>query len=89
MQPMRNWYAGPAAYAGFMERVYRTRGTRWSGVPLWANAEAGFAAYRAGRLHSVQLLTVVDEQVVRTSVFADPAVFALFDLPAEIGPEGR
>jgi RNA polymerase sigma-70 factor (ECF subfamily) len=86
MPPMWNWYAGPAAYAGFMERVYRTRGTRWSGVPLWANAEAGFAAYRAGRLHSVQLLTVVDERVVRTSVFADPAVFALFDLPAEIRP---
>ncbi len=41
MPPMWNWYAGPAAYAGFMERVYRTRGTRWSGVPLWANARGG------------------------------------------------
>ena len=82
MPPMWNWYAGVPAYAGFMERVFRTRGAGWTGQPLWANGEAGFAAYLDGRLHSVQVLTVADGLVVRTSVFADPAVFPLFDLVA-------
>jgi RNA polymerase sigma-70 factor, ECF subfamily len=84
MPPMWNWYAGRADYAGFMERVYRTRGTDWRTVPLWANGEAGFAAYVDGSLHSVQLLTVSTGQVLRTTVFSTPAVFALFDLPATL-----
>jgi RNA polymerase sigma-70 factor, ECF subfamily len=83
MPPMWNWYAGPPAYAGFMERVYRTRGTDWSCVPLWANGEAGFAAYLDGRAHSIQVLTVADGRVVRTSVFADLSVFEVFGLPRE------
>jgi RNA polymerase sigma-70 factor (ECF subfamily) len=80
MPPMWNWYAGPAAYAGFMERVYRTRGTAWRCVPLWANGEAGFAAYLDGALHTVQLLTVAGGRVLRTSVFQHPDVLALFEL---------
>ena len=80
MPPMWNWYVGTADYGGFMERVYRTRGTDWRSVPLWANGEAGFAAYRDGRLHTVQLLTVSGGRVLRTTVFQDDAVFALFDL---------
>jgi RNA polymerase sigma-70 factor, ECF subfamily len=81
MPPMWNWYAGRTDYAGFMERVYRTRGTDWRTVPLWANGEAGFAAYVDGSLHSVQLLTVSSGLVLRATVFSTPAVFALFDLP--------
>jgi RNA polymerase sigma-70 factor, ECF subfamily len=84
MPPMWNWYAGTAAYAGFMERVYRTRGTAWSSVPLWANGEAGFAAYCDGELHTVQILTVAGGLVRRTSVFQDPGVLALFDLPQRL-----
>jgi RNA polymerase sigma-70 factor (ECF subfamily) len=80
MPPMWNWYAGRVDYAGFMERVYRTRGTDWGSVPLWANGEAGFAAYAGGALHTVQLLTVSDGRVLRTTVYQDPDVFALFDL---------
>lgn len=80
MPPMWNWYVGPDDYAGFMTRVYRTRGTEWSCVPVWANGEAGFAAYRDGVAHSVQLLTVGDGQVRRTTVFADPTIFPLFGL---------
>jgi RNA polymerase sigma-70 factor (ECF subfamily) len=82
MPPMWNWYAGPDAYAGFMRRVYRMRGAGWHGVALWANGEAGFAAYLDGRLHSIQVLTTEAGRVVRTSVFADPSVFAPFRLPA-------
>jgi RNA polymerase sigma-70 factor (ECF subfamily) len=84
MPPMWNWYAGRPAYAGFMERVYRTRGTAWRSVPLWANGEAGFAAYCDGDLHTVQILTVTDGRVRRTSVFQDADVFALFALPRRL-----
>ncbi|WP_270888783.1 RNA polymerase subunit sigma-70 [Pedococcus sp. 5OH_020] len=84
MPPMWNWYAGPANYAGFMDRVYRTRGSDWRTVPLWGNGEAGFAAYAGGTLHTVQLLTVSAGLVARTSVFQHPDVFDLFDLPPQL-----
>jgi RNA polymerase sigma-70 factor (ECF subfamily) len=80
MPPMWNWYAGTEAYAGFMRRVYRTRGTDWRTEPLWANAEAGIAAYRAGELHTVQLFTVARGRIARTTVYQDPKIFELFAL---------
>ena len=73
----------PVGVRGFQERVYRTRGTNWSSVPLWANGEAGFAAYLDGQAHSIQVLTVDGGRVVRTSVFADLSVFEVFGLPRE------
>jgi RNA polymerase sigma-70 factor (ECF subfamily) len=78
MPPMWNWYAGPVDYAGFMTRVYRTRGRDWRTVPVWANGEAGFTAYLDGALHSVQVFTVSRGLVLRASVFADPIVFEVF-----------
>lgn len=78
MPPLRNWYTGRDHYAGFMRRVYRTRGTDWRTEPLWANGEAGFAAYLNGELHTVQLLTVEKRRVIRTTVFQSREVFALF-----------
>jgi RNA polymerase sigma-70 factor, ECF subfamily len=80
MPPAVNWYAGREDYAGFMRRVYRLRGTGWRTEPLWANGEAGFAAYLDGVLHTVQILTVERGRVVRTTVFDSPEVFALFGL---------
>ncbi len=80
MPPMWNWYRGVIAYAGFMERVFRTRGTAWHTVPVWANGEAGFAAYDNGRLHTVQIVTVAAGHVTRTTVYADERIFDLFDL---------
>jgi len=81
MPPMWNWYRGTEAYAGFMRRVYRLRGTEWRTQPLWANGEAGFAAYAAGELHSIQVLTVHSGQVSRITVYQDETVFDLFCLP--------
>jgi RNA polymerase sigma-70 factor (ECF subfamily) len=80
MPPMWNWYAGIEPYRGFMRRVFRLRGAAWRTVPLWANGEAGFAAYAAGVLHSVQILTVAEGRVTRTTVYQDEAVFDLFSL---------
>lgn len=78
MPPMWNWYVGTAAYGAFMRRVFRLRGTTWRTVPLWANGETGFAAYAAGELHTVQILTVCDGRVVRTTAYQDEKVFDLF-----------
>ena len=78
MPPNVNWYAGREDYASFMRRVYRLRGTGWRTEPIWANGEAGFVAYVDGRLHTVQVLTVADGRVTRTSVFQAPEVFELF-----------
>jgi len=78
MPPMWNWYAGTDDYGAFMRRVFRTRGGTWRTVPLWANGEAGFAAYAAGALHTVQILTVEAGLVTRTTVYQDQTVFDLF-----------
>lgn len=78
MPPNLNWYAGREDYAGFMRRVYRLRGTGWRTEPIWANGEAGFVAYVDGMLHTVQVLTVADGLVTRTSVFQAPEVFEAF-----------
>jgi RNA polymerase sigma-70 factor (ECF subfamily) len=80
MPPMWNWYVGTEAYGGFMQRVFRLRGPSWRTVPLWANGEAGFAAYTGGALHTVQLLTVKDGRVTRNTVYQDETVFDLFAL---------
>jgi RNA polymerase sigma-70 factor (ECF subfamily) len=60
--------------------VFRTRGTRWRTEPLWANGEAGFAAYLPGALHTVQILTVEAGRVTRATVYQDTTVFDLFAL---------
>jgi RNA polymerase sigma-70 factor (ECF subfamily) len=80
MPPARNWYRGPVAFGAFMRRIYRTRGERWRTAPLQANGELGFAAYLAGTLHTVQLLTVEQGRVARMTVFQEPAVLDLFAL---------
>jgi RNA polymerase sigma-70 factor (ECF subfamily) len=88
MPPMWNWYRGVADYGAFMTRVFRSRGTRWRSVPVAANGQPGIAAYRAGSdgkylRHTVQVFTVRGGRIARTTVFQDPHVFALFDLPVE------
>ncbi len=80
MPPMWNWYRGPDDVGAFLRRVFRTRGTRWRTEPLWANGEAGFAAYLPGALHTVQILTVEAGRVTRATVYQDTTVFDLFAL---------
>ena len=84
MPPMRNWYVGRAAYAGFMRRVFATRGTEWRTVPTRANGQPALAAYRPvdGRhqLHTVQVFSADRGLLDRTTVFQAPEVFALLGL---------
>jgi RNA polymerase sigma-70 factor (ECF subfamily) len=85
MPPMWNWYAGPIAYARFMTRVYDTRGRDWHTVPSQANRQPAMAAYsRQGgryRLHTFQVFTIERGAIARTTVYQDPQVFTLFELP--------
>jgi RNA polymerase sigma-70 factor (ECF subfamily) len=80
MPPMWNWYRGTDDFAAFMRRVFRTRGEDWRTAPLWANGEAGYAAYASGALRSVQILTVQAGRVTRVTVYQDETVFDLFAL---------
>jgi RNA polymerase sigma-70 factor (ECF subfamily) len=80
MPPAWNWYRGVEHFGAFMRRIFRVRGGDWSTLPLWANGEAGFAAYASGALRTVQVLTVEAGLVTRVTVFQDEAVFDLFEL---------
>ena len=77
---MWNWYRGADDFGAFMRRVFRTRGEEWRTVPLWANGEAGFAAYASGALRTVSILTVEAGAVTRMTVYQDETVFDLFAL---------
>ncbi|MGH9072523.1 MAG: sigma-70 family RNA polymerase sigma factor [Acidimicrobiales bacterium] len=85
MPPMWNWYEGPDAYGRFMARVYDMRGRDWRTVPSAANRQPAMVAYnRQGdhyQLHTFQVFTLERGAIVRTTVYQDPQVFALFDLP--------
>ncbi|WP_116951688.1 sigma-70 family RNA polymerase sigma factor [Jiangella endophytica] len=80
MPPVPLWYRGRADYGRFMARLFVLRGADWGTVPLWANGQPAFAAYSAGRLHTLQVFEVDGGRVARTVVFQDPRVFELFGL---------
>ncbi len=85
MPPMWNWYLGTAAYARFMGRVFEMRGCDWKTVPVSANRQPAMVAYnREGeqyQLHTLQVFAVEEGVIVRTTVYQDPEVFAIFDVP--------
>ena len=76
-----------------MLRIFRTRGTSWRTLPISANGQAGCAAYVRNEqdvfvLHTLQIFTIEGGLMARVTVFQDPEVFALFDLPSTWS-EGR
>jgi RNA polymerase sigma-70 factor (ECF subfamily) len=100
MPPYLNWYVGRADYAGFIARVFATRGTDWRMTPIGqANGQPAVAAYfrdedDAYHLNTVQVFSVTDAGISRNVTFPDPQVFALFGLPtvleaAELSAVGR
>ena len=84
MPPMWNWYVGPVAYRRFMARVFDTRGRAWRTVPISANRQPAMVAYAHDgdryQLHTLQVFTVAEGAIVRTTVYQDPDVFAIFEL---------
>ena len=92
MPPVPLWYRGRRDYGRFMDRVFQIRGKGWAVSRHTANGQPALAAYapRPGaghQLHTLQVLTVIGGRVAHNVVFADPTVFAAFDLPAQISPD--
>ncbi len=86
MPPYLNWYVGRDAYAGFIARVFATRGADWRLVPIASYGQPGVAAVvraeqEVYRLHTIQVFGVGAEGISRNVTFPDPEVFALFDIP--------
>lgn len=83
---MLNWFVGRENYAAFMGWFFgATVGTRWRLLPLEANGQPGFAAYRLQdgdryELHTVQIFTLTVDGISRNSVFQDDEVYASFGL---------
>jgi RNA polymerase sigma-70 factor (ECF subfamily) len=89
MPPVPLWYRGRDGYSGFMTRLFAMRGPDWRMTLSSANGRPALVAYcrdntGAYRLHTLQVITVRGGRVAHNVVFADPAVLALFDLPAVI-----
>jgi RNA polymerase sigma-70 factor, ECF subfamily len=89
MPPVPLWYRGSRDYGLFMRRVFDMRGPGWLTRRVAANGQPAFAAYApepAGghRLHTLQVFSVAGGLVIRNVAFADPRVFAAFDLPGRI-----
>jgi RNA polymerase sigma-70 factor (ECF subfamily) len=89
MPPMLNWFRGRDNYGAFMGWVFTKAGSRWRLVPLGANGQPGFAAYRLGdsgayELHTLQVFEVGAAGITRTSVFQDPGVFEVFGLAGKL-----
>ncbi|MFF7534750.1 nuclear transport factor 2 family protein [Streptomyces bobili] len=85
MPSMVNWFTGRENYASFMGWVFAKAGKTWRLLPVRANGQAGFAAYRRGdadvfELHTLQVFTVTAGGISRVSVFQDADVFAAFGL---------
>lgn len=92
MPPVPLWYRGSRDYGRFLDRVFHMRGTGWRMAPLSANGQPALAAYAPEpggphRLHTLQVLTVTGGRVAHNVVFADPGVFAAFDLPPQISSD--
>lgn len=93
MPPVPLWYRGSRDYGLFMDRVFAMRGPGWLTRPLTANGQPALAAYAPApggghRLHTLQVITVTGGRIAANIVFADPRVFAAFELPSEI-PAGE
>ncbi|WP_329046380.1 sigma-70 family RNA polymerase sigma factor [Amycolatopsis sp. NBC_01488] len=87
MPPVPLWFLGRDGYGRFLERLFAMRGPDWRMTRAAANGQPALAAYcrddtGAYRLHTLQVFTVDEGRVAHNVVFADPAVLALFDLPA-------
>ncbi|WP_345434101.1 sigma-70 family RNA polymerase sigma factor [Actinoallomurus vinaceus] len=94
MPPFRNWYAGKSDYVRFIARCFALRGIGWRMFPVSANGQPAVAAYTPGEdglhhLHTLQVFTVTDAGIERTTVFQDPEVFALFRLPPTAGADSH
>ncbi len=81
------WFSGKATCVPFINAYGIGTSGEWEMVALQANGQLGAAAYHRGDDGSyypfaVVVLATTARQIKRISLFADPALFARFDLAA-------
>ena len=83
------WFSGKATCLPFIKAYGIGSPGDWQMVPLHANGQLGAAAYHSSHDETYEPFAVVVLATTRThikriSLFADPALFAGFDLPVEL-----
>ena len=83
MPPIRTWFTGRDAVAGFFASRVMLRRQAWRMLPTRANGQIAFAVYE--RLpgdciaaHGVHVLTFLGERIARITVFNDPSLLPKF-----------
>jgi RNA polymerase sigma-70 factor, ECF subfamily len=65
--------------------MFDAPGRDWRTVPISAKRQPAMVAYNRQsdqfHLHTLQVFSVEEGVIVRTTVYPDPQVFAIFDLP--------
>ena len=87
LPPARTWYSGRDEVIGLLlapSGVFRL-------VPVAANGQSAFAAYRrtrrwSFRAHSIVVLSMRGPVIARITVFRHPRLFEVFRLPTECPP---
>jgi RNA polymerase sigma-70 factor (ECF subfamily) len=88
MPPLAEWYRGPEAVEAFLPRVQGM----WRLVPVRANGQLAFGAYRwdeelrSHRPRVLDVLTLREGRIAAVTAFATPALFGRFGLPDELRP---
>jgi RNA polymerase sigma-70 factor, ECF subfamily len=90
------WFLGKATCVPFIASQAIGHAGEWRMIPVLANGQLGAAAYRLGEADTyypfgIVVLGTTSTQLTRISLFAEPALVALFDVPATLrrGTEGR
>jgi RNA polymerase sigma-70 factor (ECF subfamily) len=84
------WFSGKATCERFITAQAIGRPGDWAMLPLAANGQLAAAAYYRGadqayRAFAIVVLATTRTQLRRITLFGDPALFARFSLPAELG----
>lgn len=87
MPPMRQWYAGREAVAGFLGTTVLGGPDSWRFVRTAANGRPALAAYlgvpgEVRHAHGIQVLELTRTGIAGVVTFLDPALFTRFGLPA-------
>jgi RNA polymerase sigma-70 factor (ECF subfamily) len=93
MPPYLTWFAGHRPVSAFISsHVLANRGV-WRVIATRANGQPAAATFLHGRdgdyhAHSIQVLTIVDQQVSRIVAFQNPRLFEAFGLPRTLPAAG-
>src|SRR5262249_50051093 len=92
MPPKPSWYRGRAAVGAFLAALPLSGRWRWAHVPIRANGQPSFGAYKldaagSGHAHAIQVLAVdTNARISDITVFLTPEAFARFGLPEAFLP---